>query len=299
MRKDSADKLLYYSDKDNKLFLIDELNDVNFDLDKNFLVNGVFDKDNKIINKENAQKYINALYNVQKDTYENICESVDKNQYKYQNISQIFSESKGYLNNNEKSIRDLRKKLFDCQKSIGTRVNNTIHLQNELVMNQNDKKKYLFLYRIQEIQDLYGVENNNSDEEILKTTDDSKLAEKISHYQYIQNIIDLEKGLASMDVWKQSKDDIIDSTERFNDALDKNQDNRFSSLIKELKVTDRNNVRGLIKILTEMSNLNDLAINDKERGAEQIGSYINEYIYEELEQLSNNHQQSNFLSRNN
>ena len=53
----SKEKLLFYSDKYNKCFMIDDLNETNFDINKNLTVNGVFDKIHSKINRDNAQKY--------------------------------------------------------------------------------------------------------------------------------------------------------------------------------------------------------------------------------------------------
>ena len=91
---ESSDNILYYSDKYNKCFMLDDLNSQNFDIEKNLTVNGVFDKQNKLINKENTEKYLNLLYDVLVETHQNISENVDANLTKYLNISEIINASK-------------------------------------------------------------------------------------------------------------------------------------------------------------------------------------------------------------
>lgn len=127
----SQEKLLFYSDKYNKCFMIDDLNETNFDINKNLTVNGVFDKVHSKINRDNAQKYSELLFDVLKETHESISVNVDQNLTKYLNISQVFSESKGYLSSNDNTIRDLRKKVFSIQKIYTTRLNDIINIQNE------------------------------------------------------------------------------------------------------------------------------------------------------------------------
>ena len=282
---DKPDNLLYYSDKYNKCFMIDDQNNPNFDIEKNFTVNGVYDKQNKVINKENTEKYLQLLYDVLVETHQSISVNVDANLTKYLNISEIINASKNLLCNDDNSIRDLRKKLFECQKMFTDRLGNIQKLQNELVDNHSEKKRLLITKRVFEMIELI---KDNSSEDILK---------QLNAYDYIITVMETEKGITSSDIWRSHKGQIIDVVEKFKDSYEKSIDNKFVDLIKKLKVTSTKNVRKIICILSEMSHLDEFSAKNNKEKSHCIGFYINEYIFEEQESLEENSDDHNLHTR--
>ena len=272
---ESSDNILYYSDKYNKCFMLDDLNSQNFDIEKNLTVNGVFDKQNKLINKENTEKYLNLLYDVLVETHQNISENVDANLTKYLNISEIINASKNLLSNDDQSIRELRKKQFECQKMFTERLSNILKLQNELVDNHSEKKRLLITRRVFE---MIGIVKDSPPEDFFK---------QLNAYDYVMTVMETEKGITSSDIWRSYKGKIIDTVEKFKDSYEKNIDNKFFDQIKKLKETSTKNVRKIICILSEMSHLDEFFKKNDKEGKNCLSFYINEYIFEEQESLEN------------
>lgn len=69
--------------------------------------------------------------------------------------------------------------------------------------------------------------------ETVKGTPSTPLPLRISAYEYIQNVLTQEKAIASSDIWKSAKDEILDITEKFKDTLERSIDSRFGVLIKD------------------------------------------------------------------